>query len=159
MNLRIALFEPDIPQNTGTILRLGACLDLPVDIIQPCGFPFSDKALRRSTMDYADHVDLKVHDSWEHFWRYQQKAGRRTVLLSTKACATYHSFEFGALDTLLFGRESAGVPEFVHDLVADRIKIPMSPKTRSLNVAMAAAMVSGEALRQLSLGGSLQSKV
>ncbi len=150
MSLRIALYQPDIPQNTGALLRLGACLNMPVDIIEPCGFPVSDKALRRSAMDYAELVDLVLHPSWDHFWAVQTGAGRRTVLLSTKASNSYHDFQFLTGDTLLLGRESAGVPQNVHEQVQARITIPMAAGARSLNVAMAGAMVAGEALRQLS---------
>ncbi len=152
MTLRVALFEPDIPQNTGTIMRLGACLGVPIDIIEPCGFPVSDRALRRSAMDYADIVDVTLHPSWDQFWARQTESARRVVLLSTKAAENYLEFEFGPQDTLLLGRESAGVPESVHTQVPARITIPMAAGARSLNVAMAGAMVVGEALRQIALG-------
>ena len=154
MSLRIALYQPDIPQNTGAILRLGACLNMPVDIVEPCGFPVSDKALRRSAMDYAELVKLVLHPSWDHFWAFQTKLERRTVLLTTKADAAYHAFRFEARDTLLLGRESAGVPQNVHNQVHARITIPMAAGARSLNVALAGAMVAGEALRQLSPGAA-----
>ncbi len=153
MTLRIALFEPDIPQNTGAIMRLGACLGIPIDIIEPCGFPISDRALRRAAMDYGDIVDLAVHPSWDDFRGVADEKGRRTVLLSTKAAQPYLDFCFESRDTLLMGRESAGVPDHVHRDVAARITIPMAPGARSLNVAMAAALVAGEAQRQLSVGG------
>ncbi len=156
MALRLALYEPDIPQNTGTLLRLGACLNLPVDIIEPCGFPVSEPALKRAAMDYAELVDLRRHDSWAHFWQFQTENLRRTVLLTTKAEKPYTSFEFGADDTLLLGRESAGVPEVVHAQVDARVKIVMAAQARSLNVALAGAMVAGEAVRQLSRLGSPQ---
>ena len=154
MTLRLALFEPDIPQNTGTLMRLGACLGVPVDIIEPCGFPISDRALRRSAMDYAELLDLTLHQDWDDFWAAQAESGRRVVLLSTKAAVNYVNFAFGPQDTVLLGRESAGVPDSVHAQVPARITIPMAAGARSLNVAMAGAMVVGEALRQLSLGVS-----
>ena len=150
MPLRLALYEPDIPQNTGTIMRLGACLGVPIDIIEPCGFPVSDRALRRAAMDYADLVDVTLHPSWQVFWAKQIESGRRVVLLSTKAAKNYVDFGFEPQDTLLLGRESAGVPESVHGQVSARITIPMAAGARSLNVAMAGAMVLGEALRQSS---------
>lgn len=144
--LRLALFQPDIPTNTGTILRLGACLGVQVDVIEPCGFPFSDRALRRAGLDYLDQVQLVRHPSWAEFTR--SAAGTRIVLLTTKATMSYVDFAFEDGDILLLGRESAGVPDFVHDAVAARVAIPVRPPARSLNVAVAASMVVGEALRQ-----------
>lgn len=144
--LRLALFQPDIPANTGTILRLGACLGVQVDVIEPCGFPFSDRALRRAGLDYLDQVRLVRHPSWADFTR--SAAGARIVLLTTKATMSYVDFAFEDGDILLLGRESAGVPDFVHDAVAARVAIPVRPPARSLNVAVAASMVVGEALRQ-----------
>jgi tRNA (cytidine/uridine-2'-O-)-methyltransferase len=143
--MRIALFQPDIAANTGTILRLGACLDVGVDVIEPCGFPFSDHSLKRAGMDYLSRVRMTRHASWTAF--RAQVAGR-IVLLTTKASQTYCQFQFAADDILLLGRESAGVPPDVHDSAAARIGIPMAPGERSLNVALAAAMALGEALRQ-----------
>ncbi len=145
--MRLALFQPDIPQNTGTLLRLGACLGVPVDIIEPCGFPFSDKGLKRSGMDYLGHADIKRHASWEHFLETRGEA--RILLLSTKAAQKYTDFTFETGDILLLGRESAGVPDEIHEVADARLLIPMTPETRSLNVAMAGAMVLGEAMRQL----------
>ena len=147
--MRLALFEPDIPQNTGTILRLAACFRIAVDIIEPCGFVFSDRRLKRSGMDYLDQVDLKRHDSWDKFIaeaRHDDKA--RIVLLTTKADCSHTEFEFSPSDILLLGRESAGVPKEVHAAADARIIVPMAPETRSLNIAVSAAMVLGEALRQ-----------
>jgi len=145
--MRLALFEPDIPQNTGTILRLAACFGIGVDIIEPCGFVFSDRRLRRAGMDYLDQVELTKHDSWAKFIANDDQ-NRRIVLLTTKAEVSYTNFEFQPADILLLGRESAGVPDDVHEAVDARIAVPMSPEMRSLNIAVSAAMVLGEALRQ-----------
>jgi len=144
--MRLALFEPDIAPNVGTILRLCACLDIPVDIIEPCGFPMGDRALRRAGLDYADRARISRHADWQHF--RDATAGTRQVLLTTAAEARYTDFEFGADDVLILGRESAGVPPEIHQAVDARIRIPMAAGLRSLNVAVAAAMVLGEALRQ-----------
>ena len=146
--MRLALFEPDIPQNTGTVLRLAACLGVGVDIIEPMGFVWSDRHLRRAGMDYLDHVELVRHTSWSAFHDNRQ---HRLVLLTTKAEDRYTDFAFSADDTLLLGRESAGVPDSVQAAAAARIKIPMADGMRSLNVALAAAMVLSEALRQTSM--------
>ena len=144
--MRLALYEPDIPQNTGTILRLGACMGVAVDIIEPCGFIFSDKALARAGMDYLNRADFTRHISWKAF--LAARAPGRLVLLTTKASLAYTGFAFDAGDTILLGRESAGVPEAVHDTVDAALRIPLVPGARSINVAQAAAMVLGEALRQ-----------
>ena len=144
--MRLALFEPDIPQNTGAILRLGACLGVPVDIIEPPGFVWSDRRLRRAGMDYLAGVDLARHVSWEAF--LQARKSHRLVLLTTQGTTSYADFAFRADDILLFGRESAGVPAEVHDAAGARIIIPLMPGMRALNVALAAALVLGEALRQ-----------
>jgi len=143
--MRLALYEPDIPQNAGALLRLGACLGVAVDIIGPCGFVLSDARFRRAGMDYLDHAALARHDSWSSF--LAQKHGR-LVLLTTGGDLAYHRFRFRADDTLLLGRESAGVPEAVHQAADARLRIPLRPETRSLNMALAAALVLGEALRQ-----------
>ena len=145
--MRIALFEPDIPPNLGTILRLGACLSIPVDVIEPCGFPFSVQAVRRSAMDYLEHADIRRHESWPAF-AAERPAGR-LVLLTTRAAIPYTDFRFAADDILLLGRESKGVPDYVHGAADARLVIPIRPGLRSINVATAAAMVTGEALRQL----------
>lgn len=145
--MRIALFEPDIPPNLGTILRLGACLDVPVHVIEPCGFPFSVQAVRRSAMDYLEHAAIHRHESWDSFTA-ERPAGR-LVLLTTKAAVPYTTFRFAEDDILLFGRESKGVPDHVHAAADARLVIPIRPGLRSINVATAAAMVLGEALRQL----------
>jgi tRNA (cytidine/uridine-2'-O-)-methyltransferase len=146
--LRIALFQPDIPQNTGTIVRLAACLGLGIDIIEPAGFPTSDKAFRRAGMDYLDAVEIVRHISWTRFEEARRAAGRRLVLATTRAALPYAEAAYGPDDTLLLGRESAGVSEEVHEAADLRVLIPMRPGLRSLNVALAAAMIAGEALRQ-----------
>jgi tRNA (cytidine/uridine-2'-O-)-methyltransferase len=143
--MRLALYHPDIPQNAGALLRLGACLGVAVDIIEPCGFVLSDRRLRRAGMDYVAAATLTRHPSWASF---QAGCHGRLVLLTTKAREAYHRFRFRPDDTLLLGSESAGVPEEVHGAAAARLRIPMRPGQRSLNVALAAAMVLGEALRQ-----------
>jgi tRNA (cytidine/uridine-2'-O-)-methyltransferase len=145
--IRLALFQPDIPQNSGTLLRLGACLGVPVDIIEPCGFVLDDRRLRRAGMDYLAGVSLTRHESWQAF-AAAQAAPRRIVLLTTRGEMPYHRFAFAADDVLLVGRESAGVPEEVHRASAARIVVPMLPGARSINVALAAAMAIGEGLRQ-----------
>lgn len=150
-DLRIALYQPDIPGNTGTILRLAACLGLAVDIIEPAGFDLSDRNLKRAGMDYIASVTLTRHINWERFEAWRVPTGRRLVLASTKAAETYTRFQFRADDILLFGRESAGVPDHVHDLAQGRILIPMAEGQRSLNVAISAAMIAGEAIRQVQL--------
>ncbi len=144
--MRLVLFEPDIPQNTGTLIRLGACMGVPVDIIEPCGFVFSDKSLKRAGMDYLERATINRHDSWAAF--LENRTSGRLILLSTKAAQPYTRFEFDKDDTLLLGRESAGVPDEVFDRADARVLIPMAEGTRSLNVAIAGAMVLGEALRQ-----------
>ncbi len=143
--MRIALFQPDIPQNAGALLRLAACLGLAVDIIEPCGFVMSDKHLRRAGMDYLAQVDLTRHLSWRHF--LDARRGR-LVLLTTQAHAAYTDLAYRPDDILLAGRESAGVPPEVHATAEARVGVPMRPGLRSLNVALATAMVVGEAMRQ-----------
>ncbi len=146
--MRIVLFEPDIPQNTGTILRLAACLGLQAHLIEPAGFPISDRAFRRAGMDYLDQVDIVRHSSWAAFEIWRAADGGQLVLFTTRAAGSYLAHAFRADDMLLFGRESAGVPDHVHRAAAARLLIPMRPGLRSLNVAMAAALAVGEALRQ-----------
>jgi tRNA (cytidine/uridine-2'-O-)-methyltransferase len=148
--LRIALFEPDIPQNTGTMLRLAACLGLEAHLIEPAGFPVSDRAFRRAGMDYLDQVALTRHPSWPDFERWRRAQGLRLVLFTTKAAVAYLDHRYGQDDILLFGRESAGVPDHVHEAAEVRLRIPMRAGMRSLNVAMTCAMAVGEALRQIS---------
>ena len=152
--MRLALFQPDMPQNTGTMLRLGACVGVEVDIIEPCGFLFSEHALRRYGMDYLELVKYRRHNSWEDFMAYAEAHPDeygRLVLLTTKSSSPYTEFEFKANDVILLGRESAGVPEQVHQTVDARLLIPMTEKARSINVAVSATMVLGEALRQTGL--------
>lgn len=145
-SLRLALYQPDMPPNTGTIMRLAACFGLGLDIIEPCGFVFDDKKLKRAAMDYINHLAYTRHSSWQAF--RDQKGIRRVVLLTTKANLAYDKFTFQPDDILMVGRESAGVPEDVHQEADARIVIPMRPDVRSLNVAIAMGIVTGEALRQ-----------
>jgi tRNA (cytidine/uridine-2'-O-)-methyltransferase len=146
--IRLALYQPDIPQNAGTLLRLSACLGIAADIIEPAGFPISDRAFRRAGLDYLDHVEIERHVSFEAFDSRRTEAGRRLVLLTTKAELSFLEAEFCAGDVLMVGRESAGVPQAVHDAADLRVAIPMRPELRSLNVAVAGGIVIGEALRQ-----------
>lgn len=146
--MQIALYQPDIPQNTGTILRLCACLRVDAHIIEPAGFPVSDRHFRRSGMDYLDQVSITRHDSWTKFEDWRAASGARLLLFTTKGSRSYLDHSYAPTDILLFGRESAGVPEAVADTADARLLIPIAPGLRSLNVAMAAAMAIGEALRQ-----------
>ena len=146
--MRVALYQPDIPQNTGTMLRLAACLGVPVEIIEPAGFDVSDRNLRRSGLDYLDQAAIARHVSWSRFEAWRAEAGARVVLATTKGALPYTSFAFAENDVILVGRESAGVPDEVHEAAAGRVVIPMRPGLRSLNVAVSAAMILGEALRQ-----------
>ncbi len=148
--MRLALYQPDIPQNAGTMLRLAACLGVGVDVIGPAGFDMSDRNLRRAGLDYLDHVEIARHVSFAAFMAARSAASPagRLVLLSTSGDMSYTDFAYAEDDTLLLGRESAGVPEGVHGIADGRLRIPMRPGLRSLNVAVAAAMVLGEALRQ-----------
>ncbi len=145
--MRLALYQPDIPQNTGTILRMSACLAVPVDIIEPAGFNLGDRALRRAGLDYLHLVDMTRHISFDRF--LENRPAGRLVLLSTHAQTGYTDFTFEADDTLLLGRESGGVPDDVRDGSDASLRIPVHAETRSLNIAVAAAMVLGEALRQI----------
>lgn len=148
--MRLALYQPDIPQNTGTILRLAACLGVAVDLIGPAGFDFSDKAFRRAGLDYLDHVELTRHVSFASFTQglAAETPAPRIVLLTTHGAVDHVDFAFRADDVLLLGRESAGVPASVHERADARVRIPVRPGLRSLNIAVAAAMALGEALRQ-----------
>jgi tRNA (cytidine/uridine-2'-O-)-methyltransferase len=145
---RLGLYQPDIPQNAGTILRMAACLGVAVDVIGPTGFDLTDRALKRAGLDYLAHVDLTRHADWTAFDAARRAAGRRLVLLTARGSTPYTGFTFRRDDVLLLGRESAGVPEDVHAVADARIRIPMRTGLRSLNIAVAAAMVLGEALRQ-----------
>ena len=149
--MRLALYQPDIPQNTGTLLRLGACLDLPIDIIEPCGFLFNEKAMRRAGMDYLEFSNYRRHNSWADFLVYRNEhpdGYGRIVLLTTHAKQSFVDFKFAANDIILMGRESAGVPENVHNLADAQLLIPMNPNAHSINMAVSAAMAVTEALRQ-----------
>jgi tRNA (cytidine/uridine-2'-O-)-methyltransferase len=145
--LRLALFEPDIPQNTGALLRLAACLDIAVDVIEPCGFLFDDRRLKRAGLDYLALARLRRHISWAAFLDALSPLSR-LVLLTTSGSAALHDFAFAGADTILLGRESAGVPEWVHCRADARVMIPLAPPARSLNVALAGAIALAEALRQ-----------
>ena len=146
-DLRLALFEPDIPQNTGALLRLAACFGTAVDLIEPFGFVLDDRRLRRAVLDYAARVEIHRHRSWDAFL-LARDAKSRLVLLTTRGTAPLDRFSFLASDTVLLGRESAGVPDFVHEAASARVVIPLQPGNRSLNVAMAGAIALFEALRQ-----------
>ena len=148
--MRLALYQPDIPQNTGTMLRLAACLGVAVDVIGPTGFDMTDRALRRAGLDYLDHVDITRHVSFAAFVAARQQATppSRLILLTTRGLTAHCAFAYAPGDTLLVGRESAGVPDTVHALANAQVRVPMRPDLRSLNVAVTAAIVLGEALRQ-----------
>lgn len=152
--MQIALFQPDIPPNTGTILRMCACLGVAAHIIEPAGFAVSDRAFRRAGMDYLDQVSVMRHDSWAKFEEWRTLAGYRLLLFTTKGATSYLDFRYVPSDILLFGRETAGVPDAVATVADARLKIPIRPPLRSLNVAVAAAMAVGEALRQIDPGFS-----
>jgi tRNA (cytidine/uridine-2'-O-)-methyltransferase len=146
--MRLALFQPDIPQNLGAALRLGACLGVPVDVIEPCGFPLSDAGVRRAAMDYGQIADLSRHASWAAFLANRGQEKRRLLLFTTRGAQDFHGFEFQPDDILLFGRESAGVPDEVHAAADARLIIPLAPGARSLNLTVSAAIALSEALRQ-----------
>jgi len=148
-NLRIALYQPDIAGNTGTILRFAACMGLAVDIVEPAGFDLSDRNLRRAGMDYLEMAVLTRHVDWDSFEQWRSGAARRLVLMTTRATLPYTGFAFADGDILLFGRESAGAPDKVHEAADARLLIPMPGGGRSLNVALSVAMVAGEAIRQV----------
>jgi len=143
--MRLALIQPEIPQNVGAILRLGACLGVGVDLVGPLGFVTSDKRMRRAGMDYIDLADMRQHGSWDAFVR---NASGRLVLFTTKGADSLYGFEFNASDVLMFGSESAGAPEYVHEAADARLRVPMRAETRSLNIALSAALALGEGLRQ-----------
>ena len=146
--MRIALYQPDIPQNTGNIFRLGACMGVAVDIIEPTGFVFDDKKFRRSAMDYIDHLEYKKHNDWKHFYKWIKENKFRLILMTTKSEDSLYNFEFRSSDILLFGRESAGVPDNIHQIVDHRLTIPMKDGVRSINLSSSVALVLGESLRQ-----------
>lgn len=145
--MQLALFQPDIPQNVGTLIRFAACMGIKLHIIEPCGFPFNEQKLKRAAMDYADKVDLQRHVDWNAFLQNKPE-NARLVLATTKAATEYTALEYVVDDILLMGRESAGVPDFVHEKVDLRVCISMQPGCRSLNIALSAAMIAGEILRQ-----------
>lgn len=147
-DLRLALYQPDIPGNTGTILRLAACLGFAVDIIEPAGFDISDRNLKRAGMDYLAAAALTRHVNWERFEEWRAATGRRLILATTKASQRYTDLAFRSDDILIFGRESAGVPDHVHERANGRVLIPMVEGQRSINLAVSAAMITGEAMRQ-----------
>ena len=147
--MHIVLYKPDIPQNTAAIIRLGACLNLKIHLIEPCGFNLNDNRFKKVVMDYLSLSMIVRHNDFETFRKKFKKS--RIVLMTTKAKKSYHTFKFKKDDMLLFGRESAGVPEEIHQMLKNKIKIPMNKKTRSLNVAMSVAIVAAEALRQNNL--------
>ena len=146
---KIALYEPDIPQNTAAIIRTCACLGAELEIIEPCGFLLSDKRFKRVVMDYMDNKEIKFYQSFDRF--YMDKKNQRIVLMTTKASISYTKFKFEKNDTILFGRESAGVPEKVHKLIKNKLKIPMKDNKRSLNVSSSVAVILAESLRQTNL--------
>lgn len=149
--VRLALYQPEIPQNTGTLMRLGACLNISLDIIHPCGFVWNDRHLRRAGMDYVDIATVHHHDSWPAFLAWMHHEQHRLILLDTKGETPYTEFGFQEGDILLMGQESSGVPKEVFQEISHRLYIPMASGCRSLNVALAAAMVIGESFRQLKL--------
>ena len=150
MNLgpKIALYEPDIPQNTAAIIRTCSCLGAMIEIIEPCGFIFNDKRFKRVAMDYLDEKMIKFYPNDKEFFKFKKKENERIILMTTKASVSYSSFNFKINDTILFGRESAGVPEKIHKLVNNRLKIPLKFKKRSLNIASSVAIVLAESMRQ-----------
>ena len=150
MNLgpKIALYEPDIPQNTAAIIRTCSCLGAMIEIIEPCGFMFNDKRFKRVAMDYLDEKMIKFYSNDKEFFKFKKKENERIILMTTKASVSYSSFNFKINDTILFGRESAGVPEKIHKLVDNRLKIPLKFKKRSLNIASSVAIVLAESMRQ-----------
>jgi len=148
LGLKIALYEPDIPQNTAAIIRTCSCLGAMIEIIEPCGFMFNDKRFKRVAMDYLDEKMIKFYPNDKEFFKFKKKENERIILMTTKASVSYSSFNFKINDTILFGRESAGVPEKIHKLVNNRLKIPLKFKKRSLNIASSVAIVLAESMRQ-----------
>ena len=146
---KIALFEPDIPQNTAAIIRTCACLGAKLEIIEPCGFLLSDKRFKRVVMDYMDEEEIKFYQSSEHF--FDSKKNQRIILMTTKASISYTKFKFDKNDTILFGRESAGVPKEIHEIVKNKLKIPMKNSKRSLNISSSVAIILAESLKQIGL--------
>ncbi|MDN5249739.1 tRNA (cytidine(34)-2'-O)-methyltransferase [Bartonella sp. TP] len=147
MKVSIALFQPDIPGNTGAILRLGACLQIDIHIIEPAGFDISNKNLRRAGMDYLELAQLHKHLSWEHFYDYAKTKQKRILLFTTKATRSYYEIDYSPADILLFGRESAGAPDYIHKLCDEKLHIPMQKSARSLNLALSVAMAASQACK------------
>ena len=147
--MRIALFQPDIPQNTGNIIRLATCFNVPVDIIKPMGFFLFDKKFKRSAMDYLNYADIKEYSDWNEYQKWYEKEEFRLILLTTKASKNYYNLSYKKNDILLFGRETEGVPKKIHNIADERVVIPIDKNLRSLNVSSAAAISLSEALRQL----------
>ena len=147
--LKIALFEPDIPQNTAAIIRTCACLGAKLEIIEPCGFLLNDKRFKRVVMDYMDEKEIKFYKNFDYF--FESKENQRIILMTTKASVSYTTFRFDKNDTILFGRESAGVPDKIHKLIKNRLKIPMKNNKRSLNIASSVSIILAESLKQISL--------
>ena len=143
---KIALFEPDIPQNTAAIMRTCACLGAKLEIIEPCGFLLNDKRFRRVVMDYMNEKDLRFYESFDHF--FKSKKNQRIILMTTKASISYTDFKFDKNDTILFGRESAGVPKKIHEMLKNKLKIPMRHRKRSLNISTSVAIILAESLKQ-----------
>ena len=146
---KIALFEPDIPQNTAAIIRTCACLGAKLEIIEPCGFLLNDKRFRRVVMDYMNEKDLRFYESFDHF--FKSKKNQRIILMTTKASISYSDFKFDKNDTILFGRESAGVPKKIHEVLKNKLKIPMKHRKRSLNISTSVAIILAESLKQTGL--------
>lgn len=146
--MRLVLFQPDIPQNTGTMVRLAACLGVAVDIVEPAGFDVSDRNFRRSGMDYLDRVEIVRHPSWRAFDVWRREKGFRLVLATTQGATPHVDFPFAAGDAIVMGRESSGAPDYVHEAADARVRVPLRPGMRSLNVAVCAGMILGEALRR-----------
>ena len=146
---KIALFEPDIPQNTAAIIRTCACLGAKLEIIEPCGFLLTDKRFKRVVMDYLDEKEIKFYKDFDHF--FESKKNQRIILMTTKASVSYTTFRFDKNDTILFGRESAGVPDKIHKLIKNRLKIPMKNNRRSLNIASSVSIILAESLKQINL--------
>ncbi|TVR10740.1 MAG: tRNA (cytidine(34)-2'-O)-methyltransferase [Salinarimonadaceae bacterium] len=147
--MRLVLFQPDIPQNTGTMIRLAACLGVAVDIVEPAGFDVSDRNFRRSGMDYLDRVEIIRHPSWRAFEEWRREKRLRLVLATTRGATPYFDFSFGPGDAIVMGRESTGAPDYLHEAAQARVRVPLRSDMRSLNVAVSAGMILGEALRQI----------
>jgi tRNA (cytidine/uridine-2'-O-)-methyltransferase len=151
--MRLGLFQPDIPQNFGALIRIAACFETPLEVIEPCGFPMTDRRVRRAGLDYAPLASIRRHESWRAFLEGDSRTAGRLVLFSTSAATSLWNFRFEPNDLLLFGQESVGAPDYVHDEADARVVIPISSRTRSLNLAVSAGIAIAEARRQVSLAG------